>query len=283
MREWTERHIRELIKKTYREIRDDGKYKKKDIAKLKGSFMKILGRGAYVKHLPTWGIGYLIGDLKFVSLPHVKFSGGATASDYFYYGTEPILAFSLTSVSDYSHSRVEGKPDFIFMNGLTKVKGGFGFYVPETLPGPLRDLATALASLFGDGDNGVYSIDTQVPLSTLYAYNFRGESKTVEVHPAGPYSLTSVNIRDTKYSGYTGTEVYGLYMSDVLEDRSFGTDLIFTTAEMSSEVARQIHQEVFDNTTDTRTYSIKEINLFKLLYGNGFEKGYVNENEKGEN
>lgn len=269
MRDWTERHIRELIKKTYREIRDDsGNYKKKEAEELKGSYMHILGRGAYVKHLPTWGIGYLMGDIKFVTLPHKKYSGGV-GSPYEYFGTEPILAFSLISVSDYSHSKVEGKPDFIFMNPLTKVKGGFGFHVPDTLPGPLKDLATMLATLFGDADNGVYDIDTQVPNTTLYAYNFRGERKTVTITGVSPGYLNTIYFRDTKYGGYTagGTETYALHMSDVLEDRSFGSDLIFTTAEMTPETASQIHQEVFNHGTDNRTYSVKHVDLFKLLYG----------------
>lgn len=265
MRDWTERHIRELIKKTYREIRDDGNYKNnKKAGELKGSYMDILGRGAYVKHLPTWGIGNLLGYLKFVILPHNKYSGGA-GTPYEYYGTEPILAFSLTSVTGYSH--VEGKPDFIFINDRTRVKGGFGFNVPATLPGALNDLATMLATLFGDADNGVYLLDTDVPLGTVNVYNSSGERKTAYISTGGSYDIHNVYLRDTKYTSADTINAYHLDLSDVLSDRSFGTDFIMTTAEMTPETATQIYQEVFNEDTKTRTYSIKHVDLFQLLYG----------------
>lgn len=265
MRDWTERHIRELIKKTYREIKDDkGNYKKKEAEELKGSYMHILGRGAYVKHLQTWGIGNLLGYLKFVILPHKKYSGGV-GSPYEYFGTEPILAFSLTSVTGYSH--VEGKPDFIFINDQTRVKGGFGFNVPDTLPGPLKDLATLLATLFGDADNGVYLLDTDVPLGEVNVYNSRGERKSAYINPAGAYTMNNVYIRDTKYTRAGPSSAYELNLSYVLSDSSFGTDFIMTTAEMTPETASQIYQEVFNHDTDNRTYSVKHVDLFKLLYG----------------
>ena len=264
MREWTERHIRELIKKTYREIREDGNYKKKDAEQLKGSYMHILGRGAYAKHLPIWGIGNLLGYLKLVILPHKKYSGGI-GSPYEYFGTEPILGFSLTSVTGYSS--VEGKPDFIFINDRTRVKGGFGFNVPATLPGPLKDLATMLATLFGDADNGVYLLDTDVPLGAVNVYNSSGEQKSAYISTANSYDLNNVYLRDTKYTSANAINAYYLNLSDVLSDRSFGTDFIMTTAEMTPETARQIYQEVFGNDTETRTYSVRHVDLFKLLYG----------------
>ena len=265
MRDWTERHIRELIKKTYREIKDDkGNYKKKEAEELKGSYMHILGRGAYVKHLPTWGIGNLLGYLKFVILPHKKYSGGV-GSPYEYFGTEPILAFSLTSVTGYNH--VEGKPDFIFINDRTRVKGGFGFNVPATLPGPLNDLATMLATLFGDADNGVYLLDTDVPLGNVNVYNSSGERKSAHISTAGSYDINNVYLRDTKYTSAEALNAFYLDLSEVLSDRSFGTDFIMTTAEMTPETARQIYQEVFNNDTETRTYSVRHVDLFKLLYG----------------
>ena len=264
MRDWTERHIRELIKKTYREIREDGNYKKKEAEELKGSYMHILGRGAYVKHLTTWGIGNLLGYLKFVILPHKKYSGGV-GSPYEYFGTEPILAFSLTSVNRYNH--VEGKPDFIFINERSRVKGGFGFHVPETLPGPLKDLATVLANLFGDADNGVYLLDTDVPLGEVNVYNSSGERKSAHISLGSVYDLRNVNLRGTNYTNAGGINTYNLDMSEVLSDRSFGTDFIMTTAEMTPETASQIYQEVFNHDADNRTYSVKHVDLFKLLYG----------------
>lgn len=243
-----------------------------DLSGLKGSYLKIFGRGTHVKNLQSWGLGYLVADITMVSLPHVKYKGDIFHEDYTYFGSESLLAFSMISVSDYSVSKVEGKPDFLFLNELSTVRGGFGFDVPSNLPEPLKEFLTNIRTIFGGGDSGVYKINTEVPNGRLYAYNFRGEKKNVTINDEGPYFLNKIYFKNKEYGNYNGVHAYSLYMKEVLEDRAFGSNIIITEVNMEPEEAREVYQHVFQTmsgfvTTGTYTYSIKQVDLFKLLNG----------------
>ena len=268
MREWTERHFIELIRKEWTKLKngDEGG----NLEELQGNSLKILGRGSYVKKLINWGIGYLRASMELHVLPYKANSGDITHLDYTYYSLLPVLSFYLTSVSDYEYSRVEGKADFIFCDDITFNDAGFGFSLPtEGLPETIKDFILSVATIFGGGDSGVRNLAQKPPVGTAYAYNFRGESKKVDIRTSGdPYFLSSINYNRKDYGG-DGLNYYTLHLENALSDRSFGNKFVITTEKLEQKDGRELYNKVFTaqgvtkNTTET--FSIKKIDLYDLF------------------
>ena len=271
MRDWTERHIIELIRSEWNNLKkllgDMG-----NLEDLKGNVLKILGRGSYVKKLINWGINYLTASMELHVLPYKANRGDITHVEYTYYSLLPVLSFSLGAVYDYSYSRVEGKPDFLFCDDITFNDAGFGFSLPsEGIPEPLKEFMLNMATIFGGGDSGVRNLAQKPPVGSAYAYNFRGESKQVYIATGSDaYFLSSLKYKNANYSG-DGLNYYKLFLDKVLSDRSFGDQFIITTEKLEPKEASELYFKIFYTPSTaftknaTETFSIKKIDLYELF------------------